>query len=403
MNTKTNLIPKKKKGPSRFSKIVAWVHLWPSIVSGIILVFVCLTGTIIVYGDEIMDWSAGKARYVEVPANAKRISGEQLAAAIKNENPDFAVSEYVFFKDPHRSIRVRAFIPKEKKLVQVYVNPYTGKILKTDRSIYFFFVTAHLHSSLLAGKAGGWVVAVSTIVFVISTLTGLILWWPKRWTKATRKASFTIKWKARFKRLNYDLHNVFGFYSLIFCFILGMTGLIIFFHPLMNATIKLTGGETEHLEKVLPKYDSTKTQKDIVALGYHALESQFKDKKMASVWLESRNPTGAFTFRTGVAGLKSNENTKYFIVNRYTGAEIQVPAAYLQHEITENAVWQLHMGQWWGQFGKFTTFLSGLIATSLPITGFLIWWGRRKKSKKKNKDVKKIHQRRTDIYHEPTT
>ncbi len=392
-----NRNPKKKKGKSLFNRIVAWVHLWPSIVSGVILVFVCLMGTIIVYGDGIMDWSAGDSRYVEIPVNPKRISAIELEAAIKKENSDFSVSEYVFFKDPERSIRVRAFIPKERKLVQIYINPYNGNVLKVDDSIYFFFVMAHLHSSLLAGIIGGWIVAISTIVFVISTITGLILWWPKKWTNATRKASFTIKWKARFKRLNYDLHNVFGFYSLIICLILGMTGLIIFFHPLMESTVKLTGGATEPIEKVLPKFDSTKTEKDIVQLGYYSLEHQFKNQKMASVWLESRNPSGAFTFRTGSAGLKSNENTKWYFVDRYTGKEITVPEKHLQHEKTENAVWQLHMGQWWGQLGKLSTFLSGIIATSLPITGFLIWWGRRKKTKKKTKEVKKIHQHRTQI------
>src|SRR5690606_24186558 len=109
----------------------------------------------------------------------------------------------------------------KRKLAMVYVDPYTGKVLKVDGTIYFFFVTAHLHASLLAGTAGGWIVAIATIIFVISCITGLVLWWPKKWNKTTRKASFTIKWKARFKRLNYDLHNVYGFYSLLICFILG--------------------------------------------------------------------------------------------------------------------------------------------------------------------------------------
>ncbi|QIY82956.1 PepSY domain-containing protein [Chryseobacterium sp. NEB161] len=396
MNKSNN--PKKRKGKSLFSRFVAWVHLWPSIVSGIILVFVCLTGTIIVYCDEIMDFSAGEARYVQVPANPQRISAVQLAASLKKSNPDFSVSEYVFFKDPHRSIRVRAFIPKDRKLVQVYVNPYTGKVIKVDRSIYFFFVTAHLHSSLLAGKAGGWVVAVSTIIFVISTITGLILWWPKKWTRATKEASFTIRWKARFKRLNYDLHNVFGFYSLIICFILGLTGLIIFFHPMMEATVKLTGGDPAPMETLFPQYDSTQTDQDLVAIGFAALDKKFGDKKMISIWLESRNPSGAFVYRSGIAGLKSNADTQWYIVNRYTGDEITVPKASLQHEKTENAVWQLHMGQWLGQLGKLTTFLSGIIATTLPVTGFLIWWGRRKKSKKKSKEIKKVHQHRTQVY-----
>ncbi len=120
---------RKRKGKSLFSRINAWIHLWPSIVSGIVLVLVCLTGTIIVYGDEIMDFSAGSARYVSVPPHARRVTHEQLVASIHKANPDMEISEFVFFKDPERSIRIRAFIPQERKLVLVYVNPYSGQAL----------------------------------------------------------------------------------------------------------------------------------------------------------------------------------------------------------------------------------------------------------------------------------
>lgn len=366
---------------SLFSRINAWIHLWPSIVSGIVLVLVCLTGTIIVYGDEIMDFSAGSARYVSVPPHARRVTHEQLVASIHKANPDMAISEFVFFKDPERSIRIRAFIPKERKLVLVYVNPYNGKVLKVDKSIFFFFVMAHIHSSFLAGKIGGWVVAVSTVVFVISCITGLILWWPRKWTRATRQASFTVKWKERFKRLNYDLHNVFGFYSLVICLILGLTGLMIFFKPMMNAAIKISGGTTEHLDAILPKADSSRISQDAVAIAYVALANH-PEKKMVSIWNFEKQKAGALVFTSGKSGLKSIENADINIYNRYTGKEIHVPQEFLRHEKTENIVWQLHMGQWWGQFGKLATFLSGIVATTLPVTGFLIWWGRRKKSKK---------------------
>ena len=393
------MVRKNKKENTKFSKIVAWIHLWPSIVSGIILVFVCLTGTIIVYCDEIMDFTAGDARFVKVPDNPKRVTIAQLQANLKKANPDFSVSEYVFFKEPDRSIRIRAFIPKERKLVQIYVNPYNGEVIKVDKSIYFFFIMAHLHSSLLAGKIGGWVVAISTIVFVISTITGLILWWPKRWTKATRQASFTIKWKARFKRLNYDLHNVFGFYTLIICFILGTTGLLIFFEPLANLTIRATGGSLDHMDSKLPKYDSTKVEKDLVAFAFGTL-NKFQNVKEVSIWESEKRPTGAFVFTLGSAGLKSVENANWHIINKYTGKEVVVEKPILRHEKTENIVWQLHMGQWFGQLGKLLTFLSGIVATSLPITGFLIWWGRRKKSKKKNKEINHLHQHRVAVNHE---
>ncbi|WP_286386475.1 PepSY-associated TM helix domain-containing protein [Myroides odoratimimus] len=189
----------KKKGKSTFSKIIAWLHLWPSIVAGIILVFVSLTGTIIVYGDEIMQWSAGKeARYIK--PNGVPLKIDEITALHKEKFPGHSFSYIVVDKDPSKSWVINSVDLKDRKLSFIYINPYTGEILKQDHSISFFYVIAQLHSNLLMGKTGGWIVAISTIIFVLSTLTGLVLWWPKKWTKATRDSSFKIKWKAKFKR-----------------------------------------------------------------------------------------------------------------------------------------------------------------------------------------------------------
>lgn len=43
----------------------------------------------------------------------------------------------------------------------------------------------------------------------------------------------------------------------------------------------------------------------------------------------------------------------------------------------------IHMGFWGGLTTKIITFFIGLIGASLPITGFFIWIGRRKKKKLK--------------------
>lgn len=376
---KTATYRKKKKG-STINNIIAWLHLWPSIVSGVVLVFVCLTGTIIVYGDEIMDLTAGDAKYV-TPANTPKITIDQINSNLKKAYPGYSVSEYVFFKDPARSIRLRAFCRKPLMLSMIYMNPYTGEILKKDNSVYFFFTTAHLHAELLAGETGHWIVAISTIIFVISCITGLVLWWPKKWNRTSRLASFTIKWKARFKRLNYDLHNVYGFYSLLICLVLGLTGLMISFPGFMKFTTKSTGAGYANIKEAIPPIDSTRPSKDAVTFAYKVL-SDNPSKKSVSVWNFDQQKMGAFLFTSGNVGLKSIEKADITIYDRYTGEKINIDKKYLRYEKAENNIWQLHMGQWWGWVGKLSTFLAGLVATSLPITGFLIWWGKKNKKQK---------------------
>ncbi|PVD52271.1 PepSY domain-containing protein [Terrimonas sp.] len=377
----------KGKSKSLFSRINAWLHLWLGIFSGIILVFVALTGTIIVYCDEIIDWSAGKSLYA-AEVKLQRVPAETLVANVNKAYPQARISEISVYKDPERTVRFRVFA-KGKGLAFVYADPYTGEVLKYDRNANFFYITAHLHASFLWHGPGSWIVDIATIIFLIELISGIILWWPVKWNKHTRDASFKIKWNARFKRVNYDLHNVLGFYSSILALILTITGLLIAFHPLAESTVKLLGGDPDHekWEQELPKADFTK---NAVAMNA-ALEKEFNrypDQKGGRIWLYNADSSGYFLINTATKlGLKSAENSRLSFIDKYTGEDINIPAKGLKGEYIENYIWQLHMGTWMGQAGKLFTFICGLICTSLPVTGFLIWWHRGRKKKKPAKKI----------------
>ncbi|MBX2922539.1 MAG: PepSY domain-containing protein [Chitinophagaceae bacterium] len=371
----------KKSNKSLFSRINAWLHLWTGIFAGIILVFVALTGTIVVYGDEIIEWSAGKVRYVE-QVKSERLPVETLMDNVKKAYPQARLSEVTVHKDPERTVRFRVFAPG-KGLAFAYADPYTGEVLKYDKTANFFYIMAHLHASFLWHGPGEWIVDIATIIFLIELISGIILWWPAKWNKHTRDASFKIKWKARFRRVNYDLHNVLGFYSSILALILTVTGLLIAFHPLAESTIELFGGDHEtDWQKEIPKGDPAKPAYAINAV----FEQEFKrhpQQTMGQIWLYNLDSSGFYSVTTASnLGLKSAENPQMAFIDKYTGEDIQIPEKSLKGEYIENVVWQLHMGTWMGPVGKLFTFICGLICTSLPITGFLIWWHRGRKKKK---------------------
>ncbi|WP_315817284.1 PepSY-associated TM helix domain-containing protein [Paraflavitalea speifideaquila] len=111
------------------------------------------------------------------------------------------------------------------------VNPYSGQVIslkeqKKGETDFFRFILNGHRFLWLPYKIGRPIVNYGTLIFVIILITGLVLWWPKKWTKATRQQSFSVKWKATFKRVNYDLHNVFGFYSLLFLTAIALTGMV---------------------------------------------------------------------------------------------------------------------------------------------------------------------------------
>src|SRR5688572_4624294 len=88
-------------------------------------------------------------------------------------------------------------------------------------------------------------------------ISGLILWWPKN-KKASRQR-FSIKWSARWRRKNYDLHNVLGFYSLGIALILALTGLVWGFEWFAKSAHTIAGGEKSLMYEE-PLSDSTNFQ-----------------------------------------------------------------------------------------------------------------------------------------------
>ncbi len=368
------------KNKNRSRLLMKWLHLWPGIISALILIFVCITGTIFVYSDEIIDWSAGDARYVK-QVLPSRMPAEKLMEILRENYPDRKSPAYmVAYRDPRRSVRFNTY-NKEIGLRMVYMNPYTGEILKDDGTVYFFYTIAHLHNSLLLGKPGQWIIDIATLIFLIELITGIYLWWPRRWNRSARKGAFTVKWRAPFKRMNYDFHKVFGVYAFLFILILLVTGLLIAFEPLGNATMRLFGGIDPHHWKSERVFSDEDKANSVFHIN-DAVDAAFRmypDKKEAQV-ATYRLDAPYYNVRvSNRIGLKSAENPEDMFFDRVTGkVAIDVPQSVINGNKVENAIWVLHTGNWMGPVGKLLTFLAGLIGATLPVTGFLIWWNKRR-------------------------
>lgn len=66
----------------------------------------------------------------------------------------------------------------------------------------------------------------STLIFLVMLISGIILWWPRN--KAALKQRYWFRWKqsTQWKRKNYDLHNVLGFYVSWVVVFMAITGLV---------------------------------------------------------------------------------------------------------------------------------------------------------------------------------
>ncbi|REC43779.1 PepSY-associated TM helix domain-containing protein [Chryseobacterium pennipullorum] len=397
---------KKKHHKKKISSTKKWsakLHLWLGLSVGLIVFIVSLSGTLYIFKDEVQNSFRKEAIYIK----QKNIDSKPLSINILREkislelNEPYPVSSVEIPLDKSKSYRF-LYYEKSKKgwnyfqqvLInkQVYVNQYTGEIIAVYNEKYDVFnILKYIHWGLLLNSEWGpYVIGIPTVLFIVMLITGIILWWPKN--KNARKGRFWFNWKnvKNWKRKNYDLHNVLGFYASFIALIMSITG-IYFAYPYVKNTFNLAISGYWELpkEKEIKSRDSMVAKKDAV-FDIAALQAEklYAGSSSFRITLNGKNKKGKELKNLpvtvyGQEGRFSERNLLTF--DKYSGKLLtNKPHHKLRAaEKYANANYDIHTGSYFGLFGKILWFIAGLICTSLPVTGFLVWWGKRKKQGKK--------------------
>ncbi|MBB6269937.1 putative iron-regulated membrane protein [Pedobacter cryoconitis] len=404
---------KKKKTDSLFTRINKWLHLWLGLVSGLIVLIVCVTACIWVFNEEITGLLEPETK-VEKQDKAV-LSPSQLTAIGQHLYPGKAPS-YATYQQG-RVITLGLKDPKEKERrsggVTLKINPYTGKVIsaverKKGETDFFRFILNGHRFLWMPYKIGRPIVNYGTMVFVVLLITGLIWWYPKKWNKSTRDKSFKIKWGASFKRVNLDLHNVLGFYSLIFLLFIALTGMVYGISWYSEGLYWVTTGGDKLVEFKRLESDSLQANKFYTP-----------EKAMDAAWQKVivRHPksVGFYYSFPDTAAAKSSINIRVYpsqgqfynslsyTFDQHTLKELKSDDIYSTSYADAGVGgkirkmnYDIHVGSILGFPGKVLAFLASLIGASLPITGFLIWYGRKfKKKGTKNSKAEQLNSTKT--------
>jgi uncharacterized iron-regulated membrane protein len=209
-------------------KAIFQIHLWTGIGLGFYVVLISVSGSAIVFRNELYKslWPGPKL----VPISGPRLSRDALKKAVREAWPKYAVS-YIW-ESKRADEATEVWIEKQgeahPKTKGRLFDPFTGRDVGPSRpaSLGVLAWMSDLPTNLLAGQTGRKVNGVLSIFVVIIGVTGLIIWWPG--TGRLRR-SLTIDFKANWKRLNWDLHSVVGLWMFAFVFIFGVTGVFLVF------------------------------------------------------------------------------------------------------------------------------------------------------------------------------
>lgn len=389
---------KRKVSPAK--KWSARLHLWFGLSVGIIVFIVSLTGTLYIFKDEVQNLLRKDAIYVPTSAQ-KPLPINILREKVSLElNEKFPLSSVEISLDKGKSYRF-LYYEKNKKgwnyfqevLInkQVYVNQYTGQILAVYNEKYDFFnILKYIHWGLLLNSDWGkYVVGIPTVLFIFMLITGIILWWPKN--KNARKGRFWFRWEnvKTWKRKNYDLHNILGFYASFIALLMSVTGIYFAYPYVKNAFhYTLSGSIDLPKEKQLKSPDSLMAKRsDIFDITAQQTEKLYANASSYRISLNGKNKKGKDlkSLPITIYGQEGKFSERSILTfDKYSGKLLaNKPHQQLSNaEKYANANYDIHTGSYFGLFGKIIWFISGLICTSLPVTGFLIWWGKRKKQGK---------------------
>ena len=381
------------------------IHLYAGLTCGLIVIAVCLSGTIYVYNTEIREFFDSERYFVEKKGAPQSL--EALKSTLESQGAGKIVGANVFQQEG-RTVQFSVKKEGQEKPTTLYVDPYSGAVLadnveKTATEEFMGYMFS-LHRWLLLDKIeepitesmtnqelGRFINGVATLLFLLGVITGMVIWVPqkaKNW-----KQGLQVKWDANWKRINHDLHNTLAFYSLGALFIMAVTG------PFWSYQWYKTGWqktwdiyqapkeekkdpaqeqakkeEASAEESIQPAYELSLDEILLSAnntLNYEGNVRITLPEKAGSDISISKSRTGFFA-RAGADQLKLNpENLEVKEANLFGDLPVRQQIG--------RSVKALHTGEIFGQFTKFLWFIGCLIATSLPITGTLIWLNKKKK------------------------
>ena len=206
-------------------KALFQVHLWTGLGGGLYVVVISLTGSILVYRSELRQRFAIEPRVVAV--SGARLSDEALIEATRPAYPDHAVEVWSTPDDPTHAATM-SVRQAGRARVLLFFDPYTGEYLGNAVPAGWRLTTwlLDLHDNLLAGDTGRTVNGVGAVLLTVLAVTGAIIWWPGigGWRR-----SLLVDWRSNWRRLNWTLHSAFGFWTLLFIFMWGFTGIYLAF------------------------------------------------------------------------------------------------------------------------------------------------------------------------------
>lgn len=365
------------------------LHRYLGLAVGLVLVLVGLTGSLLVFHNEIDRVMINmQIEKIVTPTNPTPLAMDDLVTKVQNSSTnvlDFKINYITLPEktdDPYRIF----FSSKDSQWSEAIVNPYTGEVLKTRNwNNSLFGIIYQIHYQLLGGQIGQILVGIVGFFVVILSITGIFLW--PGWRRLI--SGFKIKWNAHQKRVNFDIHKLVGIIAAVFLIFTNFTGFLWNFYDISEKIIyalTFTPKLPDPVSQVVAGQSSLKISQ-IIAKSDEALPGAVT----TNISLPE-SPSGVFRVTKKFPGQQKTDARSFVYLDQYTGKTLQLKDSRQpsRAEFILDSFTPLHYGTFGGIFTRILYVFVGLSPTILLVTGFVMW-----RLRYKTKDINKTRQHQT--------
>jgi uncharacterized iron-regulated membrane protein len=362
---------------SRVRSLIRTIHLWLGLSLGSLFMLLGLTGSALVFYQEI-DAALHPEIRVEATQPAPGWTApvwDHALATVRRHWPD-AQGQWRFEVTGKAGPIAARYYPSGPPTdhmsarMMIWLSPDGAEVLRHDRwGDYAMSWLYELHMDLLTGEVGHKVVGWSGLVILLLLGTGVAAWWPRgSWRKA-----LAFKRKAAPIRRLRDLHKLAGLWSLLLLLVLTGTGVMLALPKESDWLLTYIVGPVDAVPS--PKSATTDGPQISIVRALAMAHRAMPQARLA--WIEIPGPgDGVFKLRVQQPGDPSARFPhSYIYVDQHDGRVLAVLDAGRASGSTTINNWlhPLHDASVGGLATRILAVIVGLVPALLFITGLLHW------------------------------
>jgi uncharacterized iron-regulated membrane protein len=200
------------------------IHLWSGIALGLYILLMSVTGSVLVYRNEL--YRATEPKIIISTGSGPRLTDGQLGEAAGHLYPGYRVVNIDRARNLDQAVDV--WLRQGNEVKKRFFDPRSGSDLGSSVPTAYRLVSKliDLHDNLLAGSTGRTVNGYGAFALLLLAVTGLTIWWPgiKTWRR-----SLTVRRGLGWRSFNWHLHSTMGFWSFAFTVVFALSGIYLCF------------------------------------------------------------------------------------------------------------------------------------------------------------------------------